>query len=52
MQRRVGDQKHLKKTLRVYVRQAFHRYLLKSIRSAARQLELTRSTVHKVMQKI
>ena len=33
------------------VRQAFQRSPLKSIRTAARQLELPRSTVHKVLHK-
>ena len=32
------------------VRQAFHRSPMKSIRTAARQLELPRSTVHKVLR--
>ena len=34
-----------------HVRQAFHRSPMKSIRTAARQLELPRSTVHKVLHK-
>ena len=33
------------------VRQAFQRSPMKSIRTAARQLELPRSTVHKVLHK-
>ena len=33
------------------VRQAFQRSLMKSIRTAFRQLELPRSTVHKVLHK-
>ena len=41
----VGDQEHLKKTKR----QAFQRFPMKSIRTAARQLELPRSTVYKVL---
>ena len=33
------------------VRQAFQRSRMKSIRTAARQLELLRSTIHKVLHK-
>ena len=33
-----------------HVRQAFHRSLIKSLRTSARQLELPRSTVHNVQR--
>ena len=47
MQGGVGDQEQLKKNIE-HVRQAFHGSPMKSICTAARQLELPRSTVHKV----
>ena len=50
MQGGVGDQEHLKKI--EHVRQALDRSLMKPIHTAARQLELPHSTVHKSYTKI